>query len=183
MKLKRFLMMVYCSLIRNGHKRADVLKKNNYFHHQGINCFFASIFFGTEPWMISFGNNVHVASGVRFVTHDVTGNMLLRKGISGKITNRIGTIEVGNDVVIGANAIILYDVKVGNDVVIAAGSVVTTDVPSGTVVAGVPARKISDSSSYYEKIIDFSEKVNWDESIPLHHRKKLQEEYFWGEQS
>lgn len=179
---KRIFMLLYCSLTRSGFKRAKILKKNNYFHHQGMNCYFATNYFGTEPWLISFGENVHVASGVRFITHDVTANMLQRKGVSGKITNRIGKIEIGNDVVIGANAIILYDVKIGDNVVIAAGSVVTSDVPSGAVVAGVPARKISDSEKYYKKVLEFSEAVPWDESIPLSQRKKLQEAYFWGEE-
>ena len=50
--------------------------------------------------------------------------------------------EIGDDVLIGANAVILEGVKVGNGSVIAAGSVVTKDVPSGVVVAGTPAKII-----------------------------------------
>ena len=33
-------------------------------------------FYGTEPEMISFGDNVHVASGVTFINHDIWGFML-----------------------------------------------------------------------------------------------------------
>lgn len=53
------------------------------------------------------------------------------------------SIDVGNEVWIGARAIITPDVKIGNGAIIAAGSVVTKDVPSGVTVAGVPAKVIS----------------------------------------
>lgn len=168
-----------CSFIRRGFKRAKLLKKVKYFHQQGSNCFFSTLYFGTEPYLISFGDNVHVASGVRFVTHDVTGNMLNYMYPKEKLTNRIGKIEVGNNVVIGANAVILYDVNIGDRVVIGAGSVVTEDVPEGTVYAGVPAKKIGMSDEYYKKIKKFSDSVDWNESFTLSQRKKLQNKYFW----
>ncbi len=45
-----------------------------------------------------------------------------------------------DDVVVGANAVILEGVIVGKGAVVAAGAVVTSDVPEGAVVAGSPAR-------------------------------------------
>ncbi len=51
-------------------------------------------------------------------------------------------ISVGNDVWIGAHAVILAGVQIGNGAVVAAGAVVTHDVPPMTVVGGVPARPI-----------------------------------------
>lgn len=170
-----------CTLIRSGFKRARLLKKVRYFHSQGENCFFSTLYFGTEPYLLSFGNNVHVAAGVRFITHDVTGNMLNYKKKTKKLTNRVGKIEIGDHVVIGANASILYDVKIGSNVVIGAGSVVASDVPDNCVIAGVPAKKIGDSSEYFEKVERFSESVDWDETMPLSARKKLQNAYFWKE--
>ncbi len=50
--------------------------------------------------------------------------------------------EIGDDVLIGANAVILEGVKIGRGSVVAAGSVVTEDVPEGVVVAGTPAKII-----------------------------------------
>jgi 2,3,4,5-tetrahydropyridine-2,6-dicarboxylate N-acetyltransferase len=50
--------------------------------------------------------------------------------------------EIGDGVLIGANAVILEGVKIGAGSVVAAGSVVTEDVPEGVVVAGVPAKII-----------------------------------------
>lgn len=49
-------------------------------------------------------------------------------------------ITIGDDVWIGANAVILDGVTIGRGVVIAAGAVVTRDVPAFSIVAGVPAR-------------------------------------------
>jgi tetrahydrodipicolinate N-acetyltransferase len=51
-------------------------------------------------------------------------------------------VIVEDDVVIGANAVILEGVRVGKGSVVAAGAIVTEDVPENVVVAGVPARVI-----------------------------------------
>ena len=49
---------------------------------------------------------------------------------------------VEDDVLIGANSVILEGVRIGKGSVVAAGSVVTADVPEGVVVAGSPAKII-----------------------------------------
>jgi acetyltransferase-like isoleucine patch superfamily enzyme len=51
-------------------------------------------------------------------------------------------VHIGNDVFIGARAIVLKGVTVGDGAVIAAGAVVAKDVEPGTVVAGNPARAV-----------------------------------------
>lgn len=48
-------------------------------------------------------------------------------------------VVIGDNVWVGARAVILPGVKIGNNVVIAAGSVVNKDVPDNCLVAGVPA--------------------------------------------
>jgi acetyltransferase-like isoleucine patch superfamily enzyme len=49
-------------------------------------------------------------------------------------------VKVGNDVWIGAHAVILKGVTIGDGSIVAAGAVVNQDVPPGTIVGGVPAR-------------------------------------------
>ena len=47
-----------------------------------------------------------------------------------------------DDVLVGANAVIIEGVHIGKNAVVAAGSVVISDVPDNAVVAGVPAKVI-----------------------------------------
>jgi acetyltransferase-like isoleucine patch superfamily enzyme len=49
-------------------------------------------------------------------------------------------VEIGDDVWIGARAVILPGVRIGSHAVIAAGAVVREDVEPWMIVAGVPAR-------------------------------------------
>lgn len=53
-------------------------------------------------------------------------------------------VVVEDEVVVGANAVILEGVTVGKGSVVAAGSIVTQDVPPNTVVAGTPAKVIKE---------------------------------------
>lgn len=65
-------------------------------------------------------------------------------------------VNIGNDVWIGSNAIILQGVTVGDGAIIAAGAVVSKDVAPFTVVGGVPAKKIKNrfDSSFESKIVE-----------------------------
>ena len=53
-------------------------------------------------------------------------------------------VIIEDNVLIGANAVVIEGVHVGENSVIAAGAVVIEDVPAGKVVAGCPARIIKD---------------------------------------
>lgn len=104
--------------------------------------------FGTEPWLIKIGNNVHIVSGCNFVNHD-GGVLILRdKHPSLELTNRI---NIGDNVYIGMNCTILPGVNIGSNVIIGAGSVITKDIPSNSVAVGVPAKVIKSLDQYLEK--------------------------------
>lgn len=51
-------------------------------------------------------------------------------------------VEIGRDVWIGGNVVILPGISIGDDAIIGAGSVVTHDVRAGATVAGNPARAL-----------------------------------------
>ncbi len=51
-------------------------------------------------------------------------------------------VIVEDNVMIGANAVVIEGCRVGHDAVVAAGAVVVSDVPANTVVAGCPAKVI-----------------------------------------
>lgn len=133
-------------------KRGAILKKSilkdtevgsNFHVHRNVN-------FGSEPYLLKFGNNVRITSGVIFATHD-GGMWVLRNNNMSKDADLFGNIVIGNNVHIGVNAIIMPNVEIGDNVVIGAGSIVTKNVASNCVVAGIPAKKLSTIETYYEK--------------------------------
>lgn len=68
-------------------------------------------------------------------------------------------VFIGNDVWIGANAILLPGVHIGNGAIIAAGAVVAHDVEPYAIVGGVPAKLIK--YRYNKDIIQKFEKIQW----------------------
>jgi acetyltransferase-like isoleucine patch superfamily enzyme len=97
------------------------------------------------------GRYSSIAAGVRVVNHN---HPLAFKGTSGLFFNPVlglcdrwlvdhNPLEIGNDVWIGANAVILPEVnRIGDGAVIGAGAVVNRDVPPYAVVLGNPGRVV-----------------------------------------
>ena len=106
--------------------------------------------FGTEPYLITLGNNVTLSGNVRFITHD-GGVGVFRKEIPG--LNLFGRIDIGNNTFIGMRTIILPGVSIGPNSVIGAGLVITKSIAEGSVAAGVPARVICSIGQYREKAL------------------------------
>lgn len=111
----------------------------------GEGCRLYSLNFSGEPWLISIGDRVTITSGVQFITHD-GATWLLRDGKGRRY--RYAPIEIGSDVFIGTNSIILPGVRIGNRVIVGAGSVVNRSIPDNCVVAGVPAKFIRTFDEY-----------------------------------
>lgn len=90
---------------------------------------------------LTLGENVLVGPGTILVTgdHDFRRADLatLDQAYAGR------PIAIGDNVWIGAGAVVLGGVAIGDRAVVAAGAVVTRDVPAGTVAVGVPARPVS----------------------------------------
>lgn len=103
----------------------------------------------TEPWLVTIGDRVTISSKVTLVTHDGSG-WLFRDDRGRRY--RYARIRIGSDVFIGAGAIIMPGVSIGDRCVVGAGSVVTKSVPDGTVVAGNPARLVSDWGSFHDRL-------------------------------
>ena len=89
---------------------------------------------------LTMGNDVMMAPGVMIFTQnheteDLSIPMRLQTAPKKKVT-------IGNDVWIGANALIMPGVNIGDGVIVAAGAIVTRDVEPYAVVGGNPARVI-----------------------------------------
>ena len=104
----------------------------------------------TTPWMLTIGNHVRIAEGVKILTHDYAWSVLKHYSAGG-IFGAVRPVEIGDCVFIGMNAVITSGVKIGSHVIIGAGAIVTKDCESGGVYAGNPAKRIMSIQQYYEK--------------------------------
>ena len=112
----------------------------------------------TSPYMITIGDHVQIAEGVKILSHDYSwavlkcldhlGNTEIKPGA---ILGSVGRVAIGNHVFIGMNAVILHGVQIGDFVIIGAGSVVTRDCEPGSVYAGAPAKRIMSIGDFYQK--------------------------------
>lgn len=108
---------------------------------------------------VTFGDNCLLAPNVAIYTaghpiHPVSRNSLYEYGIE---------VNIGNNVWIGGNVVIMPGVTIGDNCVIGAGSVVTKDVSAWSVAAGNPARVIrkitEEDKKYYFRDREFDEEA------------------------
>jgi len=117
----------------------------------GNGCIFPnSTHFGSEPYLLKFGDRVKCSFDVVFLTHD-GGTWAFRREEGYKAVVKFAPIVIDDDTFIGARAIIMPGVHIGKNCVIGTGSVVTKDVPDGCVYAGVPAKFICTTQEYADK--------------------------------
>jgi maltose O-acetyltransferase len=95
-------------------------------------------------WLVEIGDETTLGPGVRILAHDASTKRHL--GFS-----RVGRVEIGRRVFVGADSIVLPGVTIGEDAIVGAGSVVRRDVPAGVVVAGNPAVLVGNTSDYVER--------------------------------
>lgn len=114
----------------------------------------------------SIAGSVSIGMGIHTMQYVSTSPIFTEKRNATTYTWHHGKSEypykrviVGNDVWIGARAMIMGGVKIGDGAVVGAGAVVTKDVPPYAVVGGVPARVIR--YRFPENIIAELEKIKW----------------------
>ena len=89
---------------------------------------------------VTIGSHVNLAQGITVTAlnhnFEAPERRIDEQGVSTQ------QVTIGDDIWIGANAVVLPGVTIGNHCVVAAGAVVTKDVPPHSLVAGVPAKII-----------------------------------------
>jgi acetyltransferase-like isoleucine patch superfamily enzyme len=88
---------------------------------------------------LHIGHHVLIAPGCFITDHahrHAWGTPIAEQG------NDCRPVRIGDDVWLGAHAVVLPGVTIGDGAIVGAGAVVTRDVASRSMVAGVPARPI-----------------------------------------
>ncbi len=77
----------------------------------------------------------------------IGSNLTLTGGncIGGRAGMKDDQLVIGDDVDLGANAVILEPARIGNHVNIGAGAVVVKDAPDNAVLVGIPAKNIAET--------------------------------------
>ena len=165
--LKSLIRKVHFFLIPSSGRRTKYLiRHKKLFKDIGENFFIQSRIFPDDPELILIGDNVKISSNVRFINHDIIRYVFNDDAsLLEKVQRFRGCIEIGNNVMIGANVTILPNVKIGNQVIVGANSVITKDIPDGVIVGGNPARIIGSYNSLYQKRKQLFFDVNDEQSL------------------
>ena len=145
-QLQYFLMKIRYRL-----KGRDKEVVSNYFRkmgmHIGKNCNICTNIATTESYLISMGDNVTIAGGVSFITHDNSVSKMIPNS-----TDIMGPIKIGNNCFVGACSILMYGITLADDIVVASGSVVTKSfTKSRIIIGGNPARELGGYDAFIEK--------------------------------
>ena len=146
----------------SGVQWAEYLRHHGGLHAMGERCSVQTNVVITDPAYTRLGHNVSL-SGCTLFGHDGVVNML-RNAYGGEL-DRVGRIDIRDNVFIGHQAIVMPGVTIGPDAIVAAGSVVTRDVPPGCVVGGVPAKVIARTRDLHASLAAQTQALPWRELI------------------
>lgn len=154
-KFKR-LYLKFCK--PSGYEYAEYEKRWGHFYSIGNDCAFWPYTNITNPEYTRLGNNV-MLSACTILGHD--GSVAMLNRAYGKKLDRVGKVDIKDNVFIGHGAIILPGVTIGPNALIAAGSVVSKDVGEGSIVAGVPAREVGRMDDLVKRLEQQTEQLPW----------------------
>lgn len=144
MKAARLYHSFRMLLIRSSAKRTQYLKKHGLLGSVGEQCYWGPRLIPLYPELIRLHNNVVIHRKAKLIPHDMI-NSFLKRAVPEEdfgASERIGCIDIMDNVYVAMNAIILPNVRIGKNCIISAGSVVSSDIPENSVVAGNPAKVI-----------------------------------------
>lgn len=142
----------------SGFEHAEYLRKHGGLYRMGRDVMIVHGVEITDPAYVSIGNNVCL-SRCTLIGHD--GSIgVLQRAYNVKL-DRVGKIDIRDNVFIGYGAIILPGVTIGPNAIVAAGALVANDVPEGAVVGGVPAKPIARTEELVRRFANDSRALPW----------------------
>lgn len=103
-----------------------------------------------NPHLLTIGSYVSMTGPTTILTHDYSV-CVLKKWTGGEILGKQRKTVIGNNVFLGWGCTILCGSEIGDDVIIGANAVVSGKVESESVYAGNPAKRICSIQEYYSK--------------------------------
>lgn len=147
MRIKRFERLYHSFrllFIRRAKKRAEYLKKHNVLGAIGENCIWGPWLVPLYPKLIKLHDNVCVHKTAKIITHDLVNAFLMRAhpDVDFGARERLGCVELMDNVYISMNSVIMPDVRINKNCIISAGSVVSSDIPANSIASGNPAKPV-----------------------------------------
>jgi len=139
----RFILKRLVFRLRADYTTEDLIKMglvvgSNFVRMHGV------ILDPSHVWHIHIGDNVTLVPRVHVLAHDAS--LCYHLGYA-----RIGNVNIGNNVFVGAETVILPNVTIGDNSIIGANSTVSRDIPANVVAAGSPAKVICTLEEYLQK--------------------------------
>lgn len=169
---------------------AEFLRKHGDYYAIGEGCYISPTANILDRPYIRVGNNVWIAD-CTIVGHDGTIGMI--NEAFGVRLDKVGKVDIRDNVAICHGAIILPGVTIGPNAIVGAGSVVNRDVPKNSIVSGVPAKPVGRLDMMVQMLKIQNREFPWRHLIEQRQGtydpalepelKRLRVEYFYGKQN
>lgn len=167
---------------------AEYLKRHGNFFAMGEGCYISPGANIRDHEYIRIGDNVWIAD-CTIVGHDGTIGMI-NKAFGVKL-DKVGKVDIRDNVAICHGAIILPGVTIGPNAIVGAGSVVGKDVPKNSIVSGVPAKKVGRVDMMVQMLKIQNAEYPWKHLIEQRQGefdpqmepelRRMRQEYFYGD--
>ena len=153
-------------LCRGSNARGKYLRENHIMNMVGTRVRYQPRIIPLYPELIKLHNNIMIGAGVHLITHDAIFGVLnhMGDGNGRRFSERVGCIEIMDNVFLGYNVTILPNVRIGNNVIVGACSTVAKDLEPNGVYVGSPAKRVGSFDEYVQK---YAQTLEGDDRFPI----------------
>ena len=130
----------------------------------GHNVHFGSYIYANFNLTVVDDGHIYVGDRVMFGPNVViaTANHPVNVELRNRQLQYNKDVHIGNNVWIGAGAVICPGVNIGDNTVVGAGSIVTKDLPANVVALGNPCRVVREIGDHDREYFFRDEKIDWE---------------------